>query len=205
MIPVSLATWVLSGLLVLGISFGGDLRVRGDSRSPVGHTSFGGNIDVGRAHGAHLRSFGGEVHLGEIDGMAWVSSYGGRIQIESLGGSARLTSRGGNVEVTLADKAQKKSRDIRIRSYGGNVVVLVPEDFDATIEVRSRWPVNREPSELHSDFTLQESTRRVRRLTTLMRRTEERTATATLGNGRHRISIENDGGDVELRREPSDI
>jgi len=205
MVLTSLATWVLSGLLVLGVSFGGDLRLHGDSPSRVGHTSFGGDINVAHASsGAHLRAFGGNVRLGETDGLVWVSSYGGRIEIESLAGSARLTSRGGGVEVTVADKAQEKSRSIRIRSYGGEVALQLPEDFDATIEIRSRRPVDRpEQCEVRSDFALQESSRRVRTLSTLLRSFEERTATATLGNGRHRISIETDGGDVELRRESS--
>jgi hypothetical protein len=205
MFLTSVATWFLSGLLALGVSFGGDLRLRGDSRSRVGHTSFGGDIVVQRAHGAHLRSFGGNVRLGKTDGLVWVSSYGGRIHIESLAGSARLTSRGGEVEVHVVDQTSDAPRDIRIHSYGGEVVVQLPEDFDATVEIRTRSSVNRpDEGEVRSDFALQESSRRVRPLDRLLRSFEERTATATLGSGRHRISIETDGGDVELRRGSSE-
>ena len=196
----TLSAAVLLALVTLGLSFGGDLRLRSDSNRRITHTSFGGNVDVARAlRGAKIRSFGGEVRFGSTQGTVEVTSFGGNIQIDALGGDARLTSFGGEVDVSLADLPTATVRQIVLRSFGGDVHLNLPNDFGATIEVHATCRPGREDrcGVRGSDLDFHE-TRHVSR--TLFRKRDVLDATAKVGNGRNHVIVRLEESRIVVRR-----
>lgn len=206
MAPTAFVVFLWS--LAFGYSFGGDVRVPQDIDRPVRLTSFGGDIDVPQApRGARIRSFGGDVRMGKVAGQVQASSYGGTIDIASLRGDARLTSFGGKVDVSvarddLAGKSLGHAREITIRSFGGEVIVHLPHEFNGTIDVRARCrPGHEQRCGIDGDFALKESRRSLRSFGFLLRRREELRASAKLGDGRNRVTILLEEATAVLRRD----
>ena len=180
--------------------FGGNVHTTGRLDHRFGMTSFGGNIDVDDApKGAHLRSFGGNVRIGASSGSVVATSYGGAIAIESLESDASLRSFGGSVDVQLADESPLDGRNVSITAYGGDVTLRVPRDFAGSIDVRVRMrPSRADDYEIESDFPLAETTRGVRGASTLFRPRAERRMIGHIGEGRDRIFVRTEEGNVRL-------
>lgn len=196
----TLSAAALISLVTLGLSFGGDLRIRSDNHRRIVHTSFGGVVDVARAPlGARIRSFGGEVRFGATQGTVEVTSFGGDVEIDSLGGDARLSSYGGDVNVSLADVHARAVRRIVLRSFGGDVHLNIPRDFDATIEVHASCRPGHEDrcGVRGSDLGFRE-TRRTSR--SLFRKREVLDARAKMGDGRHQVIVRLEEARIVIRR-----
>lgn len=191
--------WFLFGYY----SFGGNVRVPASVHSRVVLTSFGGTIEVPNApRGASLRSFGGEIRVGDAEGRVEATSFGGEIDVASLAGSARLLSFGGDVDVAIVDAESDARRIIKVRSYGGDVVVRLPHDFDATVDIVTRCKPGREDEcGVQSDIALARTRQRVYTLGTLFRGREETHATGRIGDGRHKLLLRLDEGTVALHRD----
>lgn len=180
-------------------SFGSDVQAEGSRRRPVHHTSFGGDIEVPNApRGVRLRSFGGDLRMGSLEGASKASSYGGDIVIESLQGSARLASYGGEVDVQIDNAPAGPNRLVAINSFGGDVVVRVPADFSARMDITVLARHSR--ADVDSDFELSTSRTRSHPLTRLGRAYDEVHAVGTIGGGRHLIRIRAEDANVRLER-----
>jgi DUF4097 and DUF4098 domain-containing protein YvlB len=130
---------------------GGALRFGSITGTVDGRTS-GGSIDLQAADSATLRTSGGRITVGQVRGELTARTSGGSITVgraqtvsaTTSGGSISLGSiasaidartSGGSIMATLDATL---SRDSRLESSGGSVVLSVPPTLAANLDARGR-------------------------------------------------------------------
>jgi hypothetical protein len=114
-VPTRMDVWAKSS--------GGSITIRAVG-GRVEASSSGGSVRVEEVRGAVLaRSSGGDVRVADADGVVDLDSSGGEVTGERLrGAEATAESSGGDVRLDFA----AAPRDVRARSSGGEVEVLLP-------------------------------------------------------------------------------
>jgi DUF4097 and DUF4098 domain-containing protein YvlB len=143
---------------VTGSSMGGNVRYKnvqrrsGDLASParldddaditaetVQISTMGGAIEVDDApEGATLHTMGGDIRVSDAARFVSAKTMGGDILIESVDGWVKATTMGGDVMVTVVGQGG----DVRLRSYSGNVTLVVPPGFSMELDLEIAYTRN---------------------------------------------------------------
>jgi DUF4097 and DUF4098 domain-containing protein YvlB len=160
----------------------------------------GGTVELDEMpKGGEIQTGGGDIRVRKGAGAIDARTGGGDITIGPIAGSIAASTGAGDVSLQLASVGGKK-QDIEVFSGTGKVVVDLPADLNARLEIEtaytdsfghaakitSAWAIDRKPV---TDWDASEGTPRkfVR-------------ATGTAGRGEGLIHIQTVNGDIELRR-----
>ncbi len=115
----------------VGGSFGaGSIRMR----------SAGGDISLPEApDGAHVTTGGGAVRIGRSAGEVYAHTGGGLIDIGPASGSVEAHTGAGNVSIALTGSGP---HTVDVTSGSGQVVLIVPRNLSATLELESAYTDN---------------------------------------------------------------
>jgi beta-lactamase regulating signal transducer with metallopeptidase domain len=103
-------------------------------------SSAGGDISLPEApDGARVTTGGGAIRIGPSAGEVYASTGGGLIDIGPASGSVEAHTGAGNVTITLTGAG---SHSVDVTSGKGEVVLVVPRDLSATLELESAYTNN---------------------------------------------------------------
>ena len=103
-------------------------------------SSAGGDISLPEApDGARVTTGGGAVRIGPSAGEVYASTGGGLIDIGPASGSVEAHTGAGNVTITLTGAG---SHSVDVTSGKGQVVLVVPRDLSATLDLESAYTNN---------------------------------------------------------------
>jgi beta-lactamase regulating signal transducer with metallopeptidase domain len=103
-------------------------------------SSNGGDISLPEApDGARVTTGGGAIRIGPSAGEVYASTGGGSIDIGPASGSVEAHTGAGNVTITLTGAG---SHSVDVTSGKGEVVLVVPRDLSATLELESAYTNN---------------------------------------------------------------
>jgi beta-lactamase regulating signal transducer with metallopeptidase domain len=112
----------------------------GFGASGIRMSSAGGDISLPEApDGARVTTGGGAVRIGPSAGEVYASTGGGLINIGPASGSVEAHTGAGNVTITLTGAG---SHSVDVTSGKGEVVLVVPRDLSATLELESAYTNN---------------------------------------------------------------
>ena len=118
-----------------GVGHGGSFGASG-----IRMSSAGGDISLPQApDGARVTTGGGAVRIGPSAGEVYASTGGGSIDIGPASGSVEAHTGAGNVTITLTGAG---SHSVDVTSGKGEVVLVVPRDLSATLELESAYTNN---------------------------------------------------------------
>jgi DUF4097 and DUF4098 domain-containing protein YvlB len=187
---------------VTNVDVGGDHeRIVGTKSAGFLHIQrAGGTVELDELpKGGDIQTGGGEIRIGKGAGSVDARTGGGDITIGPIAGSIAASTGAGDVTLALASVGGRK-QDIEVFSGTGSVVVDLPVDLNARLEIEtaytesfgraakitSAWAIDRLPV---TDWDASHGTPRkyVR-------------ATGKAGRGDGLIRIKTVNGDIELRR-----
>lgn len=103
-------------------------------------SSNGGDISLPEApDGARVTTGGGAVRIGPSAGEVYASTGGGKIEIGPASGDVEAHTGAGNVTINLTGSG---SHSVDVTSGLGQVVLVVPRDLSATLELESAYTNN---------------------------------------------------------------
>ncbi|HEY6842683.1 MAG TPA: hypothetical protein VI391_00815 [Thermoanaerobaculia bacterium] len=157
----------------------------------------GGDISVPNApNGASLRTMGGDIVVQRGGGNVVAKTMGGNIEIGSLVGSAEAGTMGGDVRITVDGNGP--GHDVDLWTLGGNIVLILPANFDGKFDVTVEEGDGGERGEITSDFPL--NMRQSTRYRLFGGSHIVHTATGRNGSGVNRVHIRTIGGNITIRK-----
>lgn len=184
-------------------TFGGDVHL---PAAPSGAriTSFGGSVKVEEsAEQVNATSYGGDVDLEIVDGNARATTYGGDVRIQLVSGDVTACSYGGDVEVGLYGNALDREREVVLRSYGGDVTLLVPPELPMDLEIEVRCAVGRDcPVSSDVAWDVDEEGEPSRRFVLFGEKKRLIRKAASVDGGGNRVTIRVEDGAVHVVRVP---
>jgi hypothetical protein len=113
---------------------------RGFARSGVRMNSGGGDIfSPGAPDGGRFTTGGGKIRIGPTGGEVYASTGGGAIEIGPSTGSIEAHTGGGDVRLELKGAG---SHSVDITSGKGEVVLVLPRDLNAILELETAYTEN---------------------------------------------------------------
>jgi len=106
-----------------GQSGGGKVNVETVGGTVTAETG-GGDVRIVRASGAHIITGGGNIELGDIDGLVSLETGGGNVHLASATGAVKAETGAGNITAqrcTSSVKAETGGGNIEIGDVGGEV------------------------------------------------------------------------------------
>ena len=160
----------------------------------------GGEIVIDNVpNGAALHTGGGRIAVGRSEGRVTASTGGGDIELEDVTGDASATTGAGDVRINVVNSG-RTDHSINVESGSGRVVIEVPSNLDARIELESAYTDNfNRKTSITSDFSLDRSETDRWDWSAGTPRKYIR-ANGVVGNGRGLIRIHTVNGDVVLKR-----
>jgi hypothetical protein len=172
-------------------SYGGDIRI-GPVRGDLKAQTSAGDIRAGEVTGsATVETSGGDIRIDRIAGSASARTGGGDIVLPAVGGSVRAETGGGEVRVGIVSRAVRGG--IAIRNDGGDVVLTLPSDFQADVDLAVDGPADPEDVLIHCEFPGLAVTRSA----------DSQRASGTLNGGGPRVTVRVSSGGIRLRRGPA--
>jgi beta-lactamase regulating signal transducer with metallopeptidase domain len=125
----------------------------GFARSGISMSMAGGPISLAAApDGARVTTGGGRIRIGPSGGEVYASTGGGDIDIGPATGSVEAHTGGGDVKIELKGAG---AHSVNVTSGRGEVVLVVPRDLDATLELETAYTNNLgHATRILSDFPL---------------------------------------------------
>lgn len=172
---------------------GGDIRV-GDVTGAVNASTAGGDIDLGQVSASvSARTAGGDIKLKSARGTVEAKTSGGDIDSGPITGSLVARTSGGDIDVSLIPDPSGPSR---MSSRGGSLSLALPANarvsIHAVIKIRGNWERNSQHYGIHSDFPTGQIEKD--------RNSDEIRAVFELNGGGHRIDLETQNGNIEIRK-----
>ena len=99
--------------------------------------------------GAHVTTGGGTIVIGRSSGRVMAETGGGNITIDAAEGAAKVTTGSGNVTITTVGK---DAHSVDVRSGTGGVVLQLPKDANATLDLETAYTNENKPSKIVSDW-----------------------------------------------------
>jgi DUF4097 and DUF4098 domain-containing protein YvlB len=174
--------------------------------------TFGGDIRLGPIRGdLKAQTLAGDIRATEVTGAAVVETSGGDIRIERVGGSVNARTDGGDVVLPLVEGAAAVavetgggevrlgllSRSVKggvtVENAGGDVLLTLPSDFQADVELRVEGPADPEDVLIRSEFPGIAVTRGA----------ESQRGTGALNGGGPRLTVKTASGSIRIRRGPA--
>jgi DUF4097 and DUF4098 domain-containing protein YvlB len=172
-------------------TYGGDIRI-GPVHGDLKAQTFAGDIRAGEVSGsATVETSGGDIRIDRIAGSASARTGGGDIVLPAVGGSVRAETGGGEIRVGVVSRAVRGG--VTIRNDGGDVLLTLPADFQAEIELSVEGPADPEDVLIHSEFPGLAVTRGA----------DSQHASGTLNGGGPRVTVRASSGGIRLRRGPA--
>jgi hypothetical protein len=196
---------------VKGSSMGGKVTMknvtRKDSKSTgdeVDISSMGGAIDVDEApNGANVSTMGGEISIRSAKKYVKAKTMGGNIDIDEVDGSVKATTMGGQINVKEICKPDDSDKDIDLQSMGGNITVLVPDNFSMDVDITIAVTKNRDKDnreyKIISDFDINK-TQTDKWDHSKGSPRKYLYGKANLKGGKNKVKIETVNGDVYLKK-----
>ena len=195
-----------------GSSGTGDVYYGKEGMTYAGSGSGGGVID---SKGKRtIRKSGGSVSISSADGGASISTGGGAITIGSSGGDLSATTGGGDISVATmrgngdlstgagdvsVNVSGAGAHSVKVTSGNGKIVLTLPPDISATLDIETAYTRNHGPTRIESDWNVPISETREWDSTQGTPRRYVRTM-GTIGSGAGRIRVRTVNGDVVIRR-----
>jgi beta-lactamase regulating signal transducer with metallopeptidase domain/DUF4097 and DUF4098 domain-containing protein YvlB len=170
----------------------------GFARSGIAMSMAGGPISLAAApDGARVTTGGGRIRIGPSGGEVYAMTGGGDIDIGPATGSVEAHTGAGDVTIELKGAG---AHSVNATSGRGKVVLVVPRDLDATLELEAAYTNNLgHKTRIISDFPLQstETSDWDGREGTPRRYVR---ANQTVGRGGSVIRVRTVNGDVVIKR-----
>jgi beta-lactamase regulating signal transducer with metallopeptidase domain len=99
--------------------------------------------------GAHVTTGGGTIVIGRSSGRVMAETGGGNITIDAAEGAAKVTTGSGNVTITTVGK---DAHSVDVHSGTGGVVLQLPKDANATLDLETAYTNEKKPSKIISDW-----------------------------------------------------
>lgn len=116
-------------------TYGGDIKI-GDVGDDAKAVTYGGEIRLGNVSGnVTMETYGGDLFLESARGSVNADTKGGDITLKNIVGSVKAKTAGGDVSIELTPSESGKST---IKTSGGDIELIIPEDAKVTIEAEIR-------------------------------------------------------------------
>jgi hypothetical protein len=170
----------------------------GFAMSGIRMSMAGGAISLAAApDGARVTTGGGRIRIGQSGGEVYAMTGGGDIDIGPATGSVEAHTGAGDIRIELKGAG---AHSVNVTSGRGQVVLVVPRDLDATLELETAYTNNLgHKTRIVSDFPLQTSETADWNGSEGTPRRYVR-ARQTLGKGGGVIRVRTVNGDVVLKR-----
>jgi hypothetical protein len=172
-------------------TFGGDIRlgpIKGDLKA---HT-LAGDVRVGPVAGsATLETSGGDIRVDRIGGAASARTGGGDIVLLGVAGGVTAETGGGEVRIMLLGRQAKGG--VNIHNAGGDVLLTLPSDFQADVDLQVEDAGETEDTLIRSDFPG----------VAITRGDDVQSASGLLNGGGPRLIVRTSSGSIRLRKGPS--
>ena len=172
--------------------------------------TFGGDIRLGPVHGdLKAQTLAGDIKAGDVTGAAVVETSGGDIRVDRVGGAVNARTAGGDIvlpavggpvsaetgggEVRVGFVARSVKGGVTIVNAGGDVVLTLPSDFQADVDLQVEGPADPEDVLIRSDFPGLAVTRG----------SDTQHASGSLNGGGPRLVVKTSSGSIRLRRGPA--
>lgn len=189
-----------SGSTTMTYSSDGDGLGQGFARSGIRMNSGGGDISSpGAPGGGRFTTGGGKIQIGPSGGEVFASTGGGSIEIGPSTGSVEAHTGAGDVRLELRGAG---SHSVDITSGNGEVVLVLPRDLNAILELETAYTENLgHKTRIVSEIPLQttETTNWDRREGTARRYVRSR---QTVGKGGGVIRVRTVNGNIVINRAP---
>jgi DUF4097 and DUF4098 domain-containing protein YvlB len=131
-------------------------RARGSADGAVRLKTMGGEVSVDEApEGADVETMGGDITVRSAGEFVKAHTMGGDIELLEVDGWVKATTMGGDVSVRIVDRGSAESRDVEIKSHGGDIDLIVPDGFSMDVDIEITWTREyREQPRIDSDFSL---------------------------------------------------
>ena len=171
---------VISGRSVSVTKAGGDLRY---SDLPEGGTFLTG---------------GGSIDIGSVGGKASFTTGGGDVRIMNVSDDLSVATGAGSVEISVIGGGSA-ARNISVSSGSGRIIIELPANLDARLDLETAWTDRNGPTKIQSDFPVNviESQEWDYRNGTPRRYVR---GSGTVGSGRGLVKIHTVNGDVVIRK-----
>jgi len=132
--------------------------------SEVNISTMGGRIDVDEApNGAKVKTMGGDITVNSAAKFVDAVTYGGDIEIKEVDGKVEAKTFGGNIDVKVIGSGNTDGKDVELTSLGGDITLIVPNDFSMDVYVEIAYTKNGKKSyrkiedvKVEGDFKLTE-------------------------------------------------
>jgi len=131
----------------------GSGRGSGFAMSGIRMTTAGGPLSLASApNGARVTTGGGPIRIGPSGGEVYAQTGGGRIDIGPAQGSVEAHTGAGDVTIELEGA---NTHSVDVTSGKGEVVLILPRDINATLELESAYTNNLgHKTRIESDWAL---------------------------------------------------
>lgn len=134
-------------------TYGGEIKI-GDVGDNAKAVTYGGDIRFGNVSGsASMETYGGDLFLESASGSVNADTKGGDITLRNIVGSVEANTAGGDVSIELTPSESGKST---VKTSGGDIELLIPEDAKIDIEAEIRLQGNargeKDKYKISSDF-----------------------------------------------------
>jgi len=174
-----------------GLSSGDEVRIK----------TMGGDINVDEAPGgADVHTMGGKIRINSAAKFVKALTMGGEIEIREVDGSVNATTMGGDISVTMTGDPKKGDRAVSLRSYGGDITLVVPDGLSMDIDIELSYTRNHEDDyTITSDFPMAQRESRE----WIRGKGDPRKVifgSGAVNGGQHKIRIETINGNVYLKK-----
>ena len=193
---------------VKGESMGGNVVYRRVTNSKgkssgeeVRIKTMGGDINVDEAlDGADVHTMGGAIRIKSARKHIKALTMGGEIDIREIDGSVDATTMGGDIEVTMTGDPNVGDRKVSLKSYGGDITLVVPDGLSMDLDVSIAYTRKHEGDySIESDFPIERKASKEweyghgdpRKFIY---------GTGTVKGGKHHVVIETINGNVYLKK-----
>jgi DUF4097 and DUF4098 domain-containing protein YvlB len=171
-------------------TFGGDIQlgpILGDLKAQTS----AGDVRVGPVTGsATVSTSGGDIRIERVSGLVVARTAGGDVILPAVGGAVQAQTAGGEVRIGIVARMPK---GVVIRNDGGDVVLTLPSDAQADLDLRVEGPADPEEVLIRSDFPG----------IAISRGEESQRAVGALNGGGARITVRTSSGSIRIRKGPA--
>jgi DUF4097 and DUF4098 domain-containing protein YvlB len=171
-------------------TFGGDIRL-GPVTGNLRAQTHAGDVRIGEVTGsAAVETSGGDIRIERVAGAVNARTGGGDIVIPIVGGSVQAETGGGEIRIGVVNR--RIAGGITIVNAGGDVLLTVPGDFQADLDLEVEGPLEPDDVMIRCDFPG----------VAVVRGEDSQRASGSLNGGGPRVKVRTTSGSIRLRKAP---